>query len=122
MRQKDEERRRCPRNNLALGVQCIAITEESNNTPLEFHGDTTDVSLRGFSLSAKLNPAISIGQRFQVMIQLFQNESPVEAMGQMCWLKESDQARNEKLTQIGFELLGMHPRGYDHWIERIHWT
>jgi hypothetical protein len=123
-RQKEEERRRSLRNHLMLGVKGGATAEKANGTPLEFHGHTTDVSLRGLCILADRNPGISIGQQFKVVIQLFQNEAPIEALGQVCWFKEADQAGGEQSTQIGFELLGManSTRDYDRWIERINWN
>ena len=120
-RQKGEERRRSLRNHLMLWVKGGSSAEKSNSTPLEFHGHTTDVSLRGLCILADRNPGISIGQQFKVLIQLFRNEEPIEALGQVCWFKEADQAGDEQSAQIGFELLGManSTRDYDRWIDRI---
>ena len=113
--------RRYLRYHLMLGVKGRATAEKANDTPLEFHGHTTDVSLRGLCILADRNPGISIGKRFKVEIQLFQDEPPIEVVGQVCWLKEADQTREEQSTQIGLELLGMasSTRDYDRWIDRI---
>ncbi len=122
--QEEKERRRYPRNNLKLGVQGNTTLEESSAPPLEFHGYTTDVSLRGLCITTDRNLAICMGQHFNVMIQLFQNEPPIEMVGQLCWLKETNLVREEQSTQFGLELLGVvnHSRGYDRWIERINWN
>ncbi len=116
--------RRHLRYHLMLGVKGRATMEKVNGTPLEFHGHTTDVSLHGLCISVDRNPGVSIGQQFKVVIQLFQDEPPIEAVGQVCWFKETDQAREEQSTQIGLELLGMAniTRDYDRWIERINYN
>lgn len=122
--QEEKERRRYPRNHINLGVQGSATVKETCDPPLEFHGHTTDVSLRGLSITADRNLAFCIGQQFNVMIQLFQNEPPIEMVGQLCWIKEGNQAREQQSTRIGLELLGVanSSREYDRWIERIHWN
>lgn len=120
--QKGDERRQYPRNHLMLGVKCMTTVEEANDTPLEFHGHTTDVSLHGLCISADRNPGVRIGQQLKVAIQLFQGEAPIEAIGNVCWFKKADQA-GEHSTQIGLELFGMANsiREFDRWIERITW-
>lgn len=107
-----------------LWVKGGATSEKSKGAPLDFDGHTTDVSLRGFCILADRNPGISIGQQFKVLIELVRNEAPIEALGQVCWIKEADQAGDEQSAQIGFELLGMANsiRDYDRWIERISWN
>ena len=118
---KGAERRRYPRNHLMLEVEARVTVEEANDTPVGFHGHTTDVSLRGLCISADRNPGINIGQHLKVMIQLFQDEPPIEAVGQLSWFREVDQTKS---TQIGLELVGIAngTRGYDRWIERINWN
>ena len=118
---KGEERRRYPRNHLMLEVEGRATAEEANATTVKFHGHTTDVSLRGLCISTDRNPEINIGQQLKVMILLFQGEPPIEAVGQLCWLKGANQTKS---TQIGLNLLGISNsprRGYDRWIERLFW-
>ena len=121
---QNEERRRYPRNHLRLKVEGRITAEEAGNTPLTFHGHTTDVSLRGLCISTDQTLATSIGQQFKVMVHLFQDEPPIEMIGQLSWLKEGKQTREEQSTQIGLELLGVanSTRGYDRWIERINWN
>lgn len=120
-RQKGEEQRRHPRNNLMLEVEGRTTAQEANETPMGFCGHTTDVSLRGLCISAVRNPGINIGQQLKVMIQLSQDEPPIEAVGQLCWLKEADETKS---TQIGLELLWIVniTRGCNRWIERINWN
>ncbi|MCF8057187.1 MAG: PilZ domain-containing protein [Desulfocapsa sp.] len=121
---KSDERRRYTRNHLTLRVEGRTTTGNINNIPSEFHGHTTDVSPRGLCISADHIPKFQIGQQCKLMLQLFDGEPPVEAIGRLCWLKEGDQVREEQPIQIGFELLGMAKsiRGYDRWIERINWN
>lgn len=120
-RQEGEERRRSLRNHLMLWVRGGATTEKVNTTPFEFHGHTTDVSLRGLSILTDRDLWISIGQQFKLVIQLFQNETPIEALGKVCWFMKEDLVGDVQSTQIGFELLGMvnSTRDYDRWIERV---
>ena len=115
---KGVERRRYRRINLILKVEGRAITEEGNDTPVGFHGHTTDVSLRGFCISADRNPGINFGQQLKVILQLFPDEPPIETVGQLCWLKEAGQTKS---TQIGLKLvrIASSTRGYDRWIEGI---
>ena len=121
LKQKESEHRRYPRHNIVLGIQGTCIDEASNNH-VEFYGYTSDISIRGLSLLVKTGIAIRVGQQFQMLIQLFQGEDPVEAIGQVRWLEEVDEEQNKEFAIAGFGLLGMNTRKYDHWIDRIQWN
>lgn len=117
------ERRQYPRNHLVLKVEGWAAMEESDDDPFEFLGYSSDVSLRGLCVAADQNPELCIGQQFKLMIRLFQGESPLEAIGKLCWCDEAEQGGQENSILLGLELLGVleGPRGYKRWIERIAW-
>lgn len=124
-KQKGEERRLHYRNQLMLEVEGRATVEEGSDRDVQFgfQGHTRDVSLRGLCLLLDQDPGIAVGQQFNVMIELFKGDPPIEAVGQLCWLKEQDLRREEQSTRMGLELLGIvdGPRAYERWIERITW-
>lgn len=83
------------------------------------------MSLRGLSLAVDRNLGIYLNQEVKLQIKLFQNESPIEAVGRLCWVREKDYSRRELSTQVvGIELLVIANsiRCYDRWIERITWN
>ena len=120
---KGKERRRYPRNYLKLKVQGEATPGNGSTTPSGFFGHTTDVSPRGISIFSAHLPEYKVGQQFKLMLQLFDGEKPIEALGRLCWLKEADRVGEEHSIHFGVELLGMAKsiRGYERWIERISW-
>ncbi len=122
--QASDERRRYPRNHLKLRVKGRPTQENGSDIPYEFQGHTMDVSPRGLCISTGHIPKAQIGQQFKLMLQLFEGESPIEAVGRVCWLKKNDPVSDDQSVQIGIELLGMAKsiRGYDRWIERISWN
>lgn len=99
-----------------VSMPFILETEKQDQTVLQRHGVTSDVSLRGLGFSVENPAGIQIGMPLEVNLFHVIGESPIRAKAEVCWLTVGEDDPDS--AKVGVKLTGIPSRvHYERWLE-----
>ncbi len=104
--------------------QCIDVSGTCSG-PIQknkqvFEGQTRDISLKGLCVRVADQKSYQTGQKANIYIKLFENEKPLLAIGDICWIENGSDP--DRPINLGIRLTGMgNVRQYERWLEVISW-